>query len=131
MAQLFSLGDIAHHKFMGLFDKLFKKQSGADAAWQVPVIQEICITVIRLIPPHWNSVALTLDVPAHGIGKSLSHSISSPEGHKDVVMPTMEVFAATRKLELGWVERKSTFKRAIISGQRVGEDWAIKSDYEH
>jgi len=116
---------------MGLLNRLFGKQGNNDAQWQVPIVQEICATLIRIIPPNWNSVALILDVPPHGLGKGLSHSISSPEGHKDVVMPTMEVFAATRKLELGWVERKSTFKRATISAQRMGEDWSIKSEYEH
>ena len=117
---------------MGFFDKLFSKRQGdADAQWQTPVVQEICITLIGTIPPHWNSVALTLGVPEHGLGQGLSHSISSPEGHKDMVMPTAEVLAATRKLELGWLERKSTFKKAIISAQRAGEDWSIKSEYEH
>jgi hypothetical protein len=117
---------------MGFLDKLFgKRQGDADAQWQTPVVQEICITLIRIIPPHWNSVALTLGVPEHGLGQGLSHSISSPEGHNDVVMPTPEVFAASRKLELGWVERKSTFKKAVVSAQRNGEDWAIKSEYEY
>ena len=125
-------GDFAHNKFMGLLDKLFgKPKKVTDAQWQVPAVQEICVTLVRIIPPHWNAVALTLDVPDHGIGKGLSHSIKSPEGHKDVVMPTMEVFEATRKFELGWIERKGTFKRAIISAQRDGEDWSLKSDYEH
>lgn len=132
VAWLSSLDDIAHHKFMGLLDKLFRKPKQVrDAQWQVPAVQEICITLIRIIPRHWNAVALILDVPEYGMGKGLTHSIKSPEGHKDVVTPTMEVFAATRKFELGWIERKSTFKRAIISAQRDGEDWSIKSDYEH
>lgn len=117
---------------MGLFDKFFGRQNqNANAEWQVPVVQEICITLVRIIPPHWNAVALYLEVPEHGIGKGLAHTIKSPEGHKDVVTPGMEVFSATRKLELGWVERKKTFKRAIISAQRSGEDWSIKSEYEH
>lgn len=117
---------------MGFFNKLFgKRQNNANGQWQTPVVQEICIALIHIIPATWNSVVLTLEVPEHGLGKGLAHSISSPEGHKDVVTPTMEVFAATRKLELGWVERKSTFKKAIISAQRTGEDWSIKSDYEH
>src|SRR5947199_6075370 len=116
---------------MGLFDKFFgKRHDNADAAWQTPVVQEICITLVRIIPPHWNSVALTLDVPDHGLGSGLSHSISSPEGHKEVVMPTMEVFAATRKLEHGWAERKSTYKKADTSAQRAGEVWCIKTDNE-
>jgi hypothetical protein len=117
---------------MGFLDKLLgKRQNNSQPEWQAPVVQEICIMLIRIIPPHWTAVVLALDVPEHGIGKGLTHSIRSPEGHKDVVMPTMEVFAATRKLELGWVERKSTFKRAIITAERNGEDWNIKSDYEH
>jgi len=129
VAELELLADFTR---MGLFDRLFgKRKEDADALWQQPVIQELCITLIRIIPPHWKSVALTLDVPEYGLGQGLSHSISSPESHKDVVIPTMEVFAVTRKLELRWVERKSTFKKAIISAQRNGEDWVIKSEYEH
>jgi|SRR5215471_4252690 len=117
---------------MGFLDKLFgKRQDDPDALWQTPVVQEICITLIRLIPPHWNSVVLTLGVTEQGLGQGLSHTISSPEGHKEVVVPRMEVLVATRKLELGWVERKCTFKKAIISAQRDGEDWNIKSEYEH
>ena len=117
---------------MGFLDKFFgKRQNDADAQWQTPVVEEICITLINIIPPHWNSVALTLDVSEGGLGSGLIHSISNPEGHKDVVLPRMEVLAATRKLELGWVERKGTFKKAIISAKRDGEDWDIKSEYEH
>ena len=65
----------------GFFDRLFGKRQD-DAQLQTPVVQEICITLIRIIPSHWDSVALTLGVPEHGLGEGMSHSISSPEGHR-------------------------------------------------
>lgn len=44
----------------------------------------------------------------------------------------MDVLAATRQLELGFVARNWTFKRAIISAKRDSEGgWDIRSDYEH
>ncbi len=117
---------------MGFFSKLFGvRRSDDDNRWQTPIVQEICANLIRIMPPHWNSVVLTLEVPEHGPGSGLTHVISSPEGHGEVVMPTMDVFAATRKLELGWVERRGSYKKAIISAERDGLDWIVKSEYEH
>ncbi len=81
---------------------------------------------------------LVLAPTEKGIGTGLSHSAITPQAGKDFalhdgdfVMPGMEVMVATRQLELGWAERKAIFKRAIISAVRDGEDWDIKSEYEH
>lgn len=124
---------------IGLLQRIFgRREAVKDEQWQVPIVQEICIAMIRQIPEHWNSAVLVLEPTEKGIGTGLSHSAVTPQASKDFalrdgefVTPDMAVMAATRQLELGWVERKGTFKRAIISAIRDGEDWDIKSEYEH
>ena len=124
---------------MSFLQGLFGKRKPArDGQWQVPIVQEICIAMIHQIPEDWDGAYLVLEPTERGIGSGLSHSAITPKPAKDFtlrdgqfVTPDMAVMAATRKLELGWVERKGTFKRAIISATRNGEDWDIRSDYEY
>ena len=124
---------------MGFLQKIFgRREAVRDDQWQIPIVQEICAAMIHQIPQHWDSAVLVLAPTEKGIGTGLSHSAITPQASKnfalrdgEFVTPDMEVMAATRQLELGWVERKSTFKRAIISAIRDGEDWDIKSEYEH
>jgi len=125
---------------VGFLQNLFgRRKNVVDAQWQTPIVQEICVAMIRQIPEQWDSAVLVLEPTEKGLGSGLSHSAITPQSASkdftvqggEFVTPNMEVMAATRKLELGWLERKSTFKRAIISATREGEDWTIKSDYEH
>ena len=124
---------------MSFLQKIFgKRQAVQDEQWQVPIVQQICIAMINQIPENWDNAVLVLEPTEKGIGTGLSHSAITPRARKDFalhdgefVTPDMEVMAATRQLELGWVERKGTFKKAIISAICDGEDWDIKSEYEH
>ena len=124
---------------MGFLQKLFgKREAPVDNQWQMPIVQEICIAIIHQIPEDWSSATLILEPTEKGIGTGLKHSAITPQGSRDFaltngvfVTPDMEVMAATRKLELGFVERKGTFKRAIISAIQDGENWDIKSEYEY
>lgn len=124
---------------MGFFQQLFGKRQPVDTQWQVPIVQEICVAMIRIAPEDWKSVALVLEVTDKGLGSGLSHSAITPTPVTDLgvrdekfVTPNADVMAATRKLELAWVERRSTFKRAIITAAEDGSGgWDIRSDYEH
>ncbi len=125
---------------MGLLERLFgRRKDSADEQWQVPIVQEICVAMLQLVPEGWESAYLVLEVPAEGLGKGLSHSAitrdrPAPDGRVragEFVTPDMAVMAATRKLELGWLERQKTFKRVIISATDAGDGWQIRSDYEH
>ncbi|MCW3062789.1 MAG: hypothetical protein JWQ02_4610 [Capsulimonas sp.] len=110
-----------------------------DGAWQVPVIQEIAVAMIHQIPEEWTSAKLLLEPTEQGLGRGMRHSAITPQSgdgfalqDSHFVMPDMAVMAATRKLELGWVERKATFKRAAITATRDDSGgWGIQSEYEH
>jgi hypothetical protein len=122
---------------MGLWERLLGRRRAADDQWQVPIIQEICIAMLRLVPKDWKSAYLVLKVAEGGLGGGLSHSAITRNASVDgllrdteFVSPDMEVFAATRKLELGWLERDKKFKRVIISAIDDGNGWEIRSDYD-
>lgn len=125
---------------MSILGRFFGKEKlrQVDEEWQVPIVQEICIAMIHQIPEDWDSAYLVLKPTEKGLGTGMTHSaitraLSTDFALRDgdFVTPDMAVMAATRKLEMGWVERKGTFRRAILSAKRDGEDWEIKSDYEH
>ncbi len=124
---------------MSLVQKIFgKRKDVQDERWQVAIVQQICIAMIHQIPENWDKAVLVLEPTEKGVGAGLSHSAITPRavedfalGDGEFVTPNMEVMAATRQLELGFVERKGTFKKAIISAIRDGEDWDVKSEYEH
>jgi hypothetical protein len=125
---------------MGFFDKILgKRKDVVDEQWELPIVQEICIAMIHQIPEHWDKASIVLEVPEHGLGRGLAHSAITPEPSTDMalrsgdfVTPDTAVMAATRKLELGWVERKGTFKRAIITAAKDAEGgWDIRSAYEY
>ena len=46
------------------------------------------------------------------------------------LLPDKDVFAATRTLELEWLERKKAFKHAITTARRETEGWEMRSEYE-
>lgn len=123
----------------GILQQLFGRKQGHDTQWQVPLVQEICVAMIRLVPQDWNSVALVLEVTERGLGSGLSHSAITPTPVADFhlqdphfVTPDAQVIAATRQLELAWVEHRGTFKRAIIMATRDAQGgWDIRSEYEH
>ena len=124
---------------MGLLGRILgRRRDAADNAWQAPIVQEICMEMIRLAPNEWTSAYLILEVTDRGFGSGLSHSAITPELSEDgaihapnFVLPDMAVMAATRKLELGWLERNKTFKRAIISAVEDADGWQVQSDYQH
>lgn len=124
---------------MTFLKRLFARCGSGDDQWQISIIQEVCLAMIRQVPDDWTSVSIVLEVAENGLGAGLLHSAITPEpvkngmlGDTRFVTPEMDVFNATRKLEMGWLERKKTFKRAIITARKdEGGGWDIRSEYEH
>ena len=125
---------------MSLLKRLFgNRESPSDAQWQVPIIQEICAAMIRQAPQEWKRVSIVLERTEHGSGQGMHHSAITPEPALDMSLstdhfltPNAEVMAATRELELAWVERRYTFKKAIITAVEDADgNWSVRSDYEN
>ena len=128
---------------MGIVSRILGGRRNVKAeTWQRQAIQKIAAEMVRQIPPDWDRAALVLEPTGKGFGQGMHHSPITPDPApstdkgfmlKDtqVVLPDSELMAAAREFELGWVERKATFKRAIITVKQDADGWEIKSDYEH
>ena len=124
-----------------MLGRLFRNRR-RDDAWQTDVIQKIAIQMLRQVPEDWDRASLVLEVSEKGLGAGLQHSAITPDPAESsekgfkltdsrFVLPDFDTLAATRELELGWLERKRTFKRAIITVRDDGDGWEIRSEYEH
>ena len=91
----------------------------------------VLVTFIRNVPPSWKAATLTLKAPDHGLGTGVSHSITSPEGRRDIVFPSDELMLATRKFELGSVKHKLDWKKLVVSVEKDGESWKSKIDFDY
>ena len=113
---------------MGFFGRLFGRR---DANWHEPLLKDVLVTFIRNVPPTWTAAVLTLKAPEHGLGTGVSHSITSPEGRRDVAFPSDELMLATRKFELGSVEHKLDWKKVVVTVEKDGENWKSNIDFDY
>ena len=86
---------------------------------------------IRNVPPSWAAATLTLEAPEDGLGQGVTHSITSPAGLRDVVFPSDELMLATRKLELGSIENKLDWRKAVVGIEKDGEVWKTNVDFDY
>lgn len=100
---------------------------------QYPIDLEIAQEVIAITPEWWRSAVLELAATTAPDGtEALSHSISSPDGHRDVVIPTDELFAATRSLVMLFREYGTMWKRATYTVRLDdAEAWQFTATFEY
>ncbi|MBC8548023.1 MAG: hypothetical protein H8D23_00090 [Candidatus Brocadiales bacterium] len=63
----------------------------------------------------------------------IGHVIENPDGERDLVTPTNELFAETRKLEILFQKHNCLWKKAsfTITWNHESEDWSFSADYEY
>lgn len=111
---------------------LVSLQRKAPGEWHQSIMQRLFIELIKLLPVHWKAAILTLTAPPEGLGRGVTLSVTSPEGHRDPVFPTTdELLLATRELELGCKHRDMLWKRVVVSVKKVGEDWNSTANFEY
>ncbi len=95
---------------------------------QNEILPDIGSELIALIPEHWESAVLELEMQEEGLG----HSIFSEDGHRDIVTPSTELFVPTRKLELLFEKFDCMWKKARFQIWIDGDgQWEFKVDYEY
>jgi hypothetical protein len=67
---------------------------------EAPIDAAIVNALISATPDTWKIIVLDLEFipPPEGGFESVSHTISTPEGHRELVMATDEIFEQTFKL---------------------------------
>src|SRR4051812_31148930 len=65
---------------------------------QGPLHVAIINELIALTPEWWNAAILTVGFTCEGNIESMPHQISNPEGHREPITPSDQLFALTRQL---------------------------------
>jgi len=88
--------------------------------------------LIAATPEWWKSADLELEYSLAGETEGLAHEISSPEGHKDNVEPTEDLYSATLRLvdlfkRFGRVWRKATYTVT----QSPDGNWKYTAEFDY
>ena len=95
---------------------------------QNKLYQDIGKSLIEATPEHWNSASLILEAT----DDSLSHSIASEEGHNDIVVPTGELYLATRQLWLLLNKHEKLFSSAVFKvWLDDSQKWKFGAEFEY
>jgi hypothetical protein len=97
---------------------------------QSTVFEKLAIALIEATPEWWTFAELELVAPAEGLGGGLEHSITNSENPSDVVVPTDEIFEATRLLELTSLKDDDTWKRCVFQVRQEDDTWRFTADFE-
>lgn len=65
---------------------------------QGPLHIAIVNALIALTPEWWNAATLAVGFACEGSVQSMPHDIRSPEGHREPITPSDELFDLTRQL---------------------------------
>lgn len=66
---------------------------------ETPIDQEIVNELVSLAPEAWTRVVLEVKYSVDERGEGFEHSISNPDGHRDLVEPSDAIYAATWELQ--------------------------------
>lgn len=97
---------------------------------QIPIFQQILAALVEATPEWWSFAMLELVTPPLGLGNGVAHSISNSDYPRDVVLPTDELFEATRRLELACKKHGDSWKRCVFRIQEEGESWRYVAEFE-
>lgn len=98
-----------------------------------PIDEAIVNELIRATPEWWRSAVLeiTRANKANNV-EGFAHVITSPEGHRDVVGATDDIFAATFQLADLFAKFGKPWRKVIYSvNQSSNGAWHYSADYEY
>lgn len=82
-------------------------------ARQGPLPTAIVNELIALTPEWWNAAILTIGSVCEGGIQSMLHETRSPEGHREPITPSEELFDLTRQLSQFFQEFGQPWKQVL------------------
>ena len=100
---------------------------------QIPINQEIAKSMIGATPESWNEISLTVKYISSNEGyDELEYVFESPEGHKDIVSATTEVYESTAKLFNLYRDSGKQWKKIKCFAAIKGDgNWGFDCDFEY
>ncbi|KAF0813619.1 hypothetical protein IGB42_01970 [Andreprevotia sp. IGB-42] len=99
---------------------------------QALIDQEVVNALITATPETWNSAKMVVEREESNGQEKMAISISSPEGHGEIVGPTEEIFSSLYKLSDLFREYGSIWSRAFYSVKlQEGGSWRFSVRFEY
>jgi hypothetical protein len=98
---------------------------------QTEILTAMARALISATPEQWNSALLELTTSRPTAKTTgLSHTISSPEGHRDIVVATDELLQETSRLQILHERKGNMFVRVAFSVSKDSDgDWRFHTDW--
>lgn len=99
---------------------------------QAPIDKEIADALIVATPEIWKSAEMFVERHDDGAQERMNISISSPEGHKEPISPTEEIYEGLYRLSDLFREHAAMWRtvRYVVS-QKDGGDWSYSVRFEY
>lgn len=98
-----------------------------------PIDAEVTTLLVAATPDWWKEAQLEVTRHNHPDGVvGLAHTISSPEGHKEIVSPTDELLDATYRLATLFETHGKTWKRVVYTIKQAPDgSWAYRVSFSY
>ena len=100
---------------------------------QEPLDLRIVQEITSIAPEKWKSVRMEASrEPGAGGAETLRVTITSPEGHRDIVIPTDKLLLAVRELSLVFHRYKHPWQAVrYYAEQLAGGSWSFRAEYKY
>jgi hypothetical protein len=98
-----------------------------------PIDEQIANELISLTPESWRAAVLEVTYEGEPQGaEGYSHEIYSPDGHREPVEPSEELFRATRELGLLFQKHGHHWRRVKYTvNQQQDGSWRYSAAFEY
>src|SRR5437762_13708075 len=100
---------------------------------QRPIDEAMARALVEVIPESWEAAELEITRSEQGDQEpTFKHVISSPEGHRDMIMPSDDIFEAAFKLGDLFAEHGKPWKRVVYRvNYRPNGKWKYSADFTY
>ncbi len=99
---------------------------------EVALDREIVDELVVLTPEWWRAADLSVTYAVENGIERYAHTISSPEGNREVVHASEELFDATHRLGLLFRKHGRQWRRVTYKvRQEQGESWCYEVTFEY
>ena len=98
---------------------------------EAPIEKRIADALIEATPECWCAARLEVSIREEDGVVGMPHTISSPEGRREVVAPTDEIMAATFELRELFRQHGRSWRRLVFDVTSEGEAWRYVARYAY
>jgi len=99
---------------------------------QAPIDKEIANALINATPENWRAAEMAVERQDDGVHETMQIVISSPEGYREPVVPTDEIYSALYKLSDVFRLHGAIWKGVSYSiSQRDDDNWGFSVRFEY